>query len=308
MERIVLILYSNYFGHQARHWNPKMARYIYGKRNGIHIIDLIQTYFQLKKVLKFLTDSASQGKTFLFVGTKKQAAPVISKIAIECNSFYVNQRWLGGMLTNWQTVKSSIKKLNELELREKTSSFQNLPKKEIALAKKQKERLEKYIGGLKEMKSLPDVVILIGQPAEKNAVHECTKLGIRSITILDTDCDPTCADLFIPANDDSVAAIEFLLMHVLYAIKRGQKIIEQKKFLKKSKISKVSKKKAFQIKKFVQLKFFIELSLVETFNHCRRQKKPSKMSNKLCLKLFDLHYQIQQLAQIFNNIFCFTAI
>nr|ARI43877.1 ribosomal protein S2 [Neomeris sp. HV02668] len=186
MERIVLILYSNYFGHQARHWNPKMARYIYGKRNGIHIIDLIQTYFQLKKVLKFLTDSASQGKTFLFVGTKKQAAPVISKIAIECNSFYVNQRWLGGMLTNWQTVKSSIKKLNELELREKTSSFQNLPKKEIALAKKQKERLEKYIGGLKEMKSLPDVVILIGQPAEKNAVHECTKLGIRSITIL---CD-----------------------------------------------------------------------------------------------------------------------
>eukprot|EP01024_Parvocaulis_polyphysoides_P021136 TRINITY_DN19_c1_g1_i3.p1 TRINITY_DN19_c1_g1~~TRINITY_DN19_c1_g1_i3.p1 ORF type:complete len:276 (+),score=39.91 TRINITY_DN19_c1_g1_i3:217-1044(+) len=231
-----------HFGHQARRWNPKMAGYIYGKRNGIHIIDLIKTYSQLKKVLKFLTDSASQGKTFLFVGTKKQAAPVISKIAIECNSFYVNQRWLGGMLTNWQTVKSSIKKLNELELREKTSSFQNLPKKEIALAKKQKERLEKYIGGLKEMKSLPDVVILIGQPAEKNAVHECTKLGIRSITILDTDCDPTIADLFIPANDDSVAAIEFLLMHFLYAIKRGQKLVEQKKLLKNPKGLKKSKK------------------------------------------------------------------
>lgn len=208
-----------HFGHQAKKWNPKMAPYIYAERNGIHIIDLIQTYFYLKKVCKFLTEQSSKGKTFLFVGTKKQASRLIAKTALSCNSFFVNQRWLGGMLTNWKTIKTSIDKLNELQNR----NLDNLPKKEAANLKKEKERLQKYLGGLKNMTSIPDVVIIIGQPEELNAVHECQKLGLRSITILDTDCDPTLADLFIPANDDSVASIQLILNEFLESIKRGEK-------------------------------------------------------------------------------------
>lgn len=208
-----------HFGHQAKKWNPKMAPYIYAERHGIHIIDIIQTYFYLKKVSNFLTKEAAQGKTFLFVGTKKQASRLIAKSALSCNSFFVNQRWLGGMLTNWKTIKTSIQKLNQLQ----NQDFNNLPKKELANYKKQKERLQKYLGGLRTMTSVPDVVIIIGQPEELNTVYECQKLGLRSITILDTDCDPALADLFIPANDDSVASIQLLLNEMIEAIKRGQK-------------------------------------------------------------------------------------
>ena len=212
-----------HFGHQARKWNPKMAPYIYAERNGVHIIDLIQTYSHLKQVSQFLEESASKGKTFLFVGTKKQASRLIAKTALQCDSFFVNQRWLGGMLTNWKTIKTSIIKLNDLELREKRGEFERLPKKEAATCKKEKERLEKYLGGLKKMFSIPDVVIIIGQPQEMNAVHECQKLGIRSVTILDTDCDPTLADLFVPANDDSVASLRLILNQFLESIRKGQK-------------------------------------------------------------------------------------
>lgn len=211
-----------HFGHQAKKWNPKMAPYIYTERNGIHIIDLIQTYYQLKKVTKFLTLSASQGKTFLFVGTKKQASRLIAKTALQTNSFFVNQRWLGGMLTNWKTIKTSISKLNTLEALEKNGNFENLPKKEAANAKKEKERLQKYLGGLKNMLALPDVVIIIGQPEEFNAVAECRKLGITNVTILDTDCNPNFADYFIPANDDSVSSIQLILNQFLEAILQGQ--------------------------------------------------------------------------------------
>ena len=218
-----------HFGHQTRKWNPKMAPFIYTKRNGIHIIDLIQTYKYLKDVSKFLIEASSQGKTFLFVGTKKQATSLIEKVALESNSFYVNQRWLGGMLTNWQTMKTSIAKLNELEVREKFGGFEKLPKKEAALLKKQKERLEKYLGGVKNMSNIPDIVIIIGQPEEMNAVFECKKLGIKTVTILDTDCDPTVADLFVPANDDSVTSLKFLLNIFLESILKGQKIFEEKK-------------------------------------------------------------------------------
>lgn len=208
-----------HFGHQAKKWNPKMAPYIYAEKNGIHIIDLIQTYFFLKNTVKFLTSEASQGKTFLFVGTKKQASRLIAKVALSCNSFYVNQRWLGGMLTNWKTIKTSIEKLNELQ----NLDLSNYSKKEIANFKKEKERLQKYLGGLKNMTSIPDVVIIVGQPEEINAVRECQKLGLRSVTILDTDCDPTLADLFVPANDDSVASLQFVLTEFVEAIKKGQK-------------------------------------------------------------------------------------
>lgn len=211
-----------HFGHQARKWNPKMAPYIYTKRNGVHIIDLIQTCFHIKQVSQYLTLSASQGKSVLFVGTKKQAADLIAKVATESNSFYVNQRWLGGMLTNWETMKLSISKLNELEMREKTGQLATLSKKEAALLKKQKERLQKYLGGVKDMKKVPDIVVIVGQPEEMNAVGECKKLGIRSITILDSNCDPTVADMFVPANDDSVTSLRFLLNTFLGAILKGQ--------------------------------------------------------------------------------------
>ena len=217
-----------HFGHQVRKWNPKMAPYIYAERNGIHIIDLIQTYYHLKKVSQYLTKSASQGKKILFVGTKKQAARLIAKVALQCDSFFVNQRWLGGMLTNWKTIKTSIDKLNQLEMRENTGELASLPKKEAAACKKEKDRLQKYLGGLKNMISIPDIVIIIGQVEEINAVRECRKLGIKSITILDTDCNPSLADLFIPANDDSVASLQIILNEFLEAINQGHKIFKEK--------------------------------------------------------------------------------
>lgn len=212
-----------HFGHSRQTWNPKMTPYIYMESNNIHIIDLIQTYSHLKQALRFLASSAAQGKTILFVGTKRQSSKLVAKIARNCNSFFVTERWLGGLLTNWTTVQKSIAKLNELELQEKTNSFEGLQKKEIIKLKKEQNRLNKYLGGLKNMKSLPDILIIIDQKREINAVLESKKLGIRSITILDTNGDPTLADLFIPANDDSITALNFILEEFLKYIQYGQR-------------------------------------------------------------------------------------
>ena len=212
-----------HFGHSRQAWNPKMTPYIYMEANNIHIIDLIQTYSHLKQVLRFLVNTAAQGKTILFVGTKRQSSKLVAKIAKNCDSFFVTERWLGGLLTNWSTVQKSIAKLNALESQEKINAFQGLQKKEIIKLKKEKNRLNKYLGGLKKMKSLPDVLIIIDQKREINAVLECKKLGIRSITILDTNGDPTLADLFIPANDDSITALNFILEEFLKYIKYGQR-------------------------------------------------------------------------------------
>ena len=213
-----------HFGHQARKWNPKMAPYIYGKRNGIHVIDIVQTASRLKEVSNFLTQAASEGKSFLFVGTKKQVSSLIADATQECDAFYLNQRWLGGTLTNWQTIKTSIARLVELRVLEKHGRFDTLPKKEAATYRKQKERLEKYLGGVAEMKKIPDVVIIVGQPDERNAVLECQKVGLRTITILDTDCDPTLADLFVPANDDSARSVKFLLDTFVESIRNGKAV------------------------------------------------------------------------------------
>lgn len=217
-----------HFGHQSRKWNPKMAPFIYTERNGIHIIDLIQTHAYLKQVSQFLTDSSAAGKQILFVGTKKQAAGLVAKVALQCNSPYVNQRWLGGMLTNWKTIKTSIKKLNDFDYQEKTGGFELLTKQEAAQARKEKARLEKYLGGMKHMTNIPDIVVIVGQPDELNAVAECRRLGIRSVTILDTDCDPSLADLFVPANDDSVASIQLILTEFLRSILNGQQVFSEK--------------------------------------------------------------------------------
>jgi small subunit ribosomal protein S2 len=225
-----------HFGHQSKRWNPRMAPYIYAERNGIHIIDLIQTYKQLSEISKFLTEQSAKGKKILFVGTKPQADRLIAKAALDSNSFYVNYRWLGGMLTNWKTIRTSIQQLNDLEERQAKGSFDSLPKKEAALLLNQKERLERTLGGLKGMKNIPDIVVIIGQQEELNAVRECQKLGLRSITILDTDCDPRLSDLFVTANDDSVASIYLLLNEMVQAIKIGQEqyneVGDTKKFSK----------------------------------------------------------------------------
>jgi small subunit ribosomal protein S2 len=217
-----------HFGHQARKWNPKMAPYIYGERNGIHLIDLVQTFSKLNETKKFLTDQAAQGKTILFVGTKNQASRLVAKAAMESGSYYVNHRWLGGMLTNWKTIRASLSNLEKLEQKEVSGELDLLPKKEAANLRKLKERLTKYLGGLKGMSRIPDVVVIIGQPDEITAVYECQRLGIRSVTVLDTDCDPSLADLFIPANDDSVTSIQLILSELVASINSGRSIWQEK--------------------------------------------------------------------------------
>jgi small subunit ribosomal protein S2 len=226
-----------HFGHQARKWNPKMKPYIYSQKDNIHIIDLIETYNHVNQACKFLTESTADGKKVLFLGTKKQASQLIAKAALECDSFYVNQKWLGGMLTNWQTIKLSLEKLKSIENQEQHGFLDKLPKKEAALLKKEKDKLDKCLGGLKNMTELPAIVIIIGQLEEMNAVRECKKLGIRTITLLDTNCNPSLADLIIPANDDSISSIKLLLGEFVESIKKGQQIFAEKPivFTKKKK-------------------------------------------------------------------------
>lgn len=211
-----------HLGHQTSRWNPKMAPYIYTKRNGVHIIDLIQSLSQLKVVTAKLTEWSKQNKRFLFVGTKKQASQAVLRVAVESDSYYVNQRWLGGMLTNWNTIKRSLRTLQELEAQESSATFAKLPKKEATTFRKRKERLQKFLGGLKGMTSLPDVVIVLGQVEEMNAVLECKKLGITTVSVLDTDCDPTLTDFFVVANDDSIKSVDFLCQHFKNAILTGK--------------------------------------------------------------------------------------
>jgi small subunit ribosomal protein S2 len=211
-----------HFGHQVRRWNPKMAPFIYGERNGIHIIDILQTLVSLEEISTFLTEQSAQQKTILFVGTKRQAAPIIEITARDCNAHYVNQRWLGGMLTNWSTMNLCIEKLKRIQKQEDDGTLFKFPKKEQVLIQKRKEKLEKFFGGVKNMKTTPDIVILVGQPKEMNAVRECNKLGIRTITLLDTNCDPSLADLVIPANDDSIRSVELILTELKEAILKGQ--------------------------------------------------------------------------------------
>ena len=211
-----------HFGHQLNRWNPKMEPYLFGERNGIHIIDILQTLVSLEEICSFLTEQSSQNKTILFVGTKRQAAPIIELTATECNAHYVNQRWLGGMLTNWSTMSLCIEKLKLIEKQEEDGTLSQLPKKEQVLMQKRKMKLEKFFGGLKNMRTTPDIVVLVGQPKELNAVKECNKLGIRTITLLDTNCDPSLADLVIPANDDSIRSVELILNELKEAILKGQ--------------------------------------------------------------------------------------
>ena len=211
-----------HFGHKAHRWNPKMFPYIYSEVNNIHILDLIQSATLLKKAMKYLENAASQNKKVLFVGTKRQATTLIAQEAKRSNSYYVNHRWLGGMLTNWSTMKGRIEKLKDLEKQESEGTFDLLTKKEGALRRKELAKLRKYLDGIKSMTKLPDVVIIIDQRREITAIAECRKLGIPVVSILDTNCDPDLVDIPIPGNDDAVRSIKLILTLLTDSIIKGQ--------------------------------------------------------------------------------------
>jgi small subunit ribosomal protein S2 len=199
-----------HFGHKTRRWNPKMFPYIYMEQNGIHILDLVQTSQLLQEACDFAYRAARQGKTFLFVGTKPQAADIIKEEALRSGSFYVNHRWYGGLLTNWETVKGRIQTLITLEDQEQTL-FPTLPKKEAATLRKQLVKLQTQLGGVKEMGQTPDVIIVIDQIYELTAIREAIKLQIPIISIIDSNCNPDLIDVPIPGNDDAISSIKIIL-------------------------------------------------------------------------------------------------
>jgi small subunit ribosomal protein S2 len=211
-----------HFGHKAYRWNPKMFPYIYSEVNNIHILDLVQSATLLKEANNYLKSEAKEGKTFLFVGTKRQASTLIAQEAKRCNSYYVNHRWLGGMLTNWMTLKDRIEQLKNLEQQEADDVFNLLTKKEAALRRKELQKLRKHLEGVKEMKTLPDVAIIIDQKREMTAIRECRKLNIPIISILDTNCDPDLVDIPIPGNDDAVRSIKLILKSLTDSIILGK--------------------------------------------------------------------------------------
>lgn len=211
-----------HFGHKAYRWNPKMFPYIYSEVNNIHILDLVQSAALLKEANKYLEWTAREGKSFLFVGTKRQASTLIAQEAKRCDSFYVNHRWLGGMLTNWSTLKERIEYLKDLEQQEAGNTFDLLTKKEAALRRKELKKLRQHLNGIKAMDSLPDVAIIIDQKREMTAIKECKKLGIPVVSILDTNCDPDLIDIPIPGNDDAVRSIKLILKSLTDSIITGK--------------------------------------------------------------------------------------
>ena len=211
-----------HFGHKAYRWNPKMFPYIYTERNNIHILDLVQSAQLLKEANSYLESASEKGKTFLCVGTERQASALVAQEAKRCNSYYVNHRWLGGMLTNWTTLKERIVRLKTLEQEEADQVFDLLPKKEASLRRKELEKLRKNLDGIKDMHRIPDVVILVDQKREMTAIRECQKLGIPIVSILDTNCDPDLIDIPIPGNDDAVGSIKLILQSLTDSINTGK--------------------------------------------------------------------------------------
>ena len=211
-----------HFGHQTRRWNPKMAEYIFTERNGIYIIDLQKTVRKIEEAYEFIRNLVAQGGSVLFVGTKKQAQDSIREEAERCGMFYVNVRWLGGMLTNWQTIRKRIHRLEELEKMEAEDMFSVLPKKEVMQLLAEKDRLNKYLGGIKDMPGLPQAVYVVDPRKERIAVAEARKLGIPIVAIVDTNCDPDEIDYIIPGNDDAIRAVKLLTAKVADAVLEGK--------------------------------------------------------------------------------------
>ncbi len=211
-----------HFGHQTKRWNPKMAKYIFGERNGIHIIDLQKTVKKIKEAYKYIADRVAQGEFVLFVGTKKQAQEAIGLEAQRCGMFYINQRWIGGLLTNYQTINKSIERLSEIEELKTSGRIEQLPKKEQSQMEKERAKLQKLLGGIKGMKKLPGLVFIVDTNIEQNAVKECRKMEIPIVGVVDTDCDPEQVDHLIPANDDAIRAIKLLSSIVADACIEGK--------------------------------------------------------------------------------------
>nr|5NJT_B Chain B, 30S ribosomal protein S2 [Bacillus subtilis subsp. subtilis str. 168] len=207
-----------HFGHQTRRWNPKMKRYIFTERNGIYIIDLQKTVKKVEEAYNFTKNLAAEGGKILFVGTKKQAQDSVKEEAQRSGMYYVNQRWLGGTLTNFETIQKRIKRLKDIEKMQENGTFDVLPKKEVVQLKKELERLEKFLGGIKDMKDLPDALFIIDPRKERIAVAEARKLNIPIIGIVDTNCDPDEIDVVIPANDDAIRAVKLLTSKMADAI------------------------------------------------------------------------------------------
>ena len=218
-----------HFGHKAHRWHPKMFPYIYSEVNNIHILDLIQSATLLKEAMRYIELASSQNKKILFVGTKRQATTLIAQEAKRSNSYYVNHRWLGGMLTNWSTMKERIAKLKDLEKQEAEGTFELLTKKEAALRRKELTKLRQHLDGIKTMSELPDVAIIIDQKREMTAIAECRKLSIPIISILDTNCDPDLVDIPIPGNDDAVRSIKLIVNLLTDSILKGQAKVNETK-------------------------------------------------------------------------------
>ena len=210
-----------HFGHQTRRWNPKMAPYIFTERNGIYIIDLQKTVKMVEDAYNFVRDTAANGGTVLFVGTKKQAGESIREEALRCGMYYVNARWLGGMMTNFKTIRRRIDRLAQLRTMQEDGTFDRLPKKEVVKLELEIEKLEKYLGGIKEMKKLPSAMFVVDPRKEKIAVAEAKKLGIPIVAIVDTNCDPDEIDYVIPGNDDAIRAVKLISATMANAVIEG---------------------------------------------------------------------------------------
>lgn len=219
-----------HFGHQVRRWNPKMKEYIFGERNGIYIIDLQKTQRMFKEAMKFISSLAGEGtnKTILFVGTKRQAQDAIKEEALRCNQFYINQRWLGGLLTNFQTIQKSIKRYKEIEAMQADGRIEQYAKKERLEIERERLALEKNFAGIKEMRRLPDVIFIIDTNKEEIAVKEANKLAIPVVAIVDTNCSPEGVDYIIPGNDDALRAVRLFASRIADSIVEGQQLAQQK--------------------------------------------------------------------------------
>ena len=216
-----------HFGHQVRRWNPKMKEYIFGERNGIYIIDLQKTQKLFKDAVKFVTQAAVDGKSFMFVGTKRQAQDAVEEEAKRCNQYYVNQRWLGGLLTNFQTVQKSIQRMKDIEAMRTDGRFDALTKKERLGLEREHTALEKNLAGIRDMKRLPEVIFIIDSNKEEIAVHEANKLGITTVAIVDTNCNPDGIDYIVPGNDDALRAVRLFASKMADAIIEGQQTAKE---------------------------------------------------------------------------------
>jgi small subunit ribosomal protein S2 len=217
-----------HFGHQTKRWNPKMKEYIFGERNGIYIIDLQKTLKMFKEASKFVQDQTAEGKLVLFVGTKRQAQDAIAEEAGRCGMFYVNQRWLGGLLTNWVTVQKSVKRLKELDEMATDGRYELLPKKEVVKLERERKHLQANLAGIKNLNRLPDMLFVIDSNKEQIAVKEARKLGIPVVAVVDTNCDPTEVDYVIPGNDDALRAIRLFASKIADSVVEGSQAVTDK--------------------------------------------------------------------------------